>query len=107
MTRRSALKFLVQKQGGQCFIHSNSQVNGHTYHGVVTCGIVLSHRVYSVSFCWIVVRKWCVHVNLTRKIAPPYTALFLHLVAKVVAQKNPPKIRIAEFRGTILDISYK
>ena len=30
-----------------------------------------------------------------------------YLVAKVVAKKNPPKIRIAEFRGTILDIRYK
>ena len=30
-----------------------------------------------------------------------------YLVARLVAQKNPPKIRIAEFRGTILDIRHK
>ena len=36
-----------------------------------------------------------------------YIAKTAYLVAKVVAQKNPPKIRIAEFRGKILDISYK
>ena len=74
----------------EALLNSNSHGDGHTDHGVVACGIVLSHRAYSVSFYWFVVQKRCVLSDLTFKITPPYTELFVHLVAKVVAQKSSP-----------------
>ena len=91
-SKKSALCFSVEGTIAkrelllQGLLNSNSHGNGHTDHGVVTSGIVLSHRAYSVSFYWFVVRKRCVLMDLILKITLPYTVLFPHLVAKLVAQ---------------------
>ena len=69
----------------QGLLNSNSHGNGHTDHGVVTCCIVPSYRAYRSSFCWFVVQNEGISVDYAFKITPPTTALFAHLVAKVVA----------------------